>query len=148
MKYYIAYGSNLDVGQMAYRCPDAKVVGRAVLKGWSLVFNGVATIVPKEDSIVPVGVWSISDRDEANLDRYEGYPRLYRKEMFVLKLKDADGNEKFEDAIVYVMNAGRRDRMPPSNVYYNTIKRGYKEFGLDVNILNQAVDDSVVKGSK
>ena len=22
-KYYIAYGSNLSVGQMAYRCPEA-----------------------------------------------------------------------------------------------------------------------------
>lgn len=26
-KYYIAYGSNLSVEQMAYRCPDAKIAG-------------------------------------------------------------------------------------------------------------------------
>ena len=34
-KYYIAYGSNLSVEQMAYRCPDAKL-GQAVLAGWEL----------------------------------------------------------------------------------------------------------------
>lgn len=31
-KYYIAYGSNLSVGQMAYRCPDAKVIGTRSLR--------------------------------------------------------------------------------------------------------------------
>ena len=30
-RYYIAYGSNLSVEQMAQRCPDAKVVGLAAL---------------------------------------------------------------------------------------------------------------------
>lgn len=35
-KYYIAYGSNLSVEQMAYRCPDAKIAGQAVLAGWEL----------------------------------------------------------------------------------------------------------------
>ena len=33
-KYYIAYGSNLSRQQMAQRCPGAKIVGSAVLKGW------------------------------------------------------------------------------------------------------------------
>lgn len=33
-KYYIAYGSNLSVEQMADRCPDAKIAGQAVLAGW------------------------------------------------------------------------------------------------------------------
>ena len=32
-KYYIAYGSNLSVEQMADRCPDAKIAGQAVLAG-------------------------------------------------------------------------------------------------------------------
>ena len=30
-KYYIAYGSNLNVEQMRYRCPDAKIVGTSVI---------------------------------------------------------------------------------------------------------------------
>ena len=31
-RYYIAYGSNLSVEQMAIRCPDAKIAGMAALK--------------------------------------------------------------------------------------------------------------------
>lgn len=29
MKYYVAYGSNLNREQMAHRCPDAKLVEQA-----------------------------------------------------------------------------------------------------------------------
>ena len=36
MKYYFAYGSNMNLDQMAYRCPDAEVVGRCVLKDYRL----------------------------------------------------------------------------------------------------------------
>ena len=38
-KFYIAYGSNLSVEQMAHKCPDAKVVGMAAITGWKLVFR-------------------------------------------------------------------------------------------------------------
>ena len=31
-RFYIAYGSNLSVEQMAYRCPDAEIAGMAALK--------------------------------------------------------------------------------------------------------------------
>lgn len=30
-RYYIAYGSNLSTEQMAFRTPDAKIIGRAIL---------------------------------------------------------------------------------------------------------------------
>ena len=38
-KLYIAYGSNLSVEQMAVRCPDAEIMGKAVLKDWTLRFG-------------------------------------------------------------------------------------------------------------
>lgn len=66
-KYYIAYGSNLSVEQMADRCPDAKIVGQAVLAGWELLFRGCATIAPNLKKNTPVLVWEISERDEGNL---------------------------------------------------------------------------------
>ena len=31
-KYYIAYGSNLNVKQMKFRCPTARIVGTSVIK--------------------------------------------------------------------------------------------------------------------
>ena len=79
MKYYIAYGSNLSVRQMAVRCSDAKVAGKAILPDWKLVFKVHATIEPCEGSEVPVLIWEISDRDEKYLDAYEGFPSYYVK---------------------------------------------------------------------
>ena len=78
-KYYIAYGSNLSVEQMAYRCPDAKIAGQAVLAGWELLFRGCATIAPNPKKNTPVLVWEISERDEENLDLYEGYAWILNK---------------------------------------------------------------------
>ena len=38
--YYVAYGSNLHLKDMKRRCPDACVVGSAILKNTMLVFRG------------------------------------------------------------------------------------------------------------
>ena len=52
-RLYIAYGSNLNLEQMAFRCPTAKVVGKSELKDYELLFRGgrrgaVATVEPKQ----------------------------------------------------------------------------------------------------
>jgi hypothetical protein len=89
MKYkrlYIAYGSNINLEQMAYRCPNSKVVGTRMIPDYELEFRGVATIVPKEGAEVPVLLWEIDQRDEISLDRYEGFPRMYRKELFEVEV--------------------------------------------------------------
>ena len=39
-KRYIAYGSNMDEGQMAYRCPTARLLGQAEVEGYRLLFKG------------------------------------------------------------------------------------------------------------
>lgn len=80
-KYYIAYGSNLNVRQMKQRCPSARIIGTANLDGWQLLFKGsqtgsYLTIEKKKGSTVPVAVWEITAEDEKALDRYEGYRRL------------------------------------------------------------------------
>ena len=58
-KYYIAYGSNLNVQQMKFRCPGAKVVGKSVIKNYELLYKGsktgsYLTIEKKNGSVVPV----------------------------------------------------------------------------------------------
>lgn len=85
MKYYIAYGSNLNLEQMKMRCPDSKLLGIGTIRDYGLLFRGspksaVATIEPLAGSRVPVGIFEISDWDEKYLDRYEGYPHLYYKD--------------------------------------------------------------------
>lgn len=42
-KYYLAYGSNLSMGQMAERCPDAVYVGTAEIADYQLLFKGSLT---------------------------------------------------------------------------------------------------------
>ena len=54
MSLYIAYGSNLSIQQMAHRCPDARVAGKAILPDWKLVFKLHATIEPGRGYTVPV----------------------------------------------------------------------------------------------
>ena len=52
-KEYFAYGSNLNFDQMAYRCPEATVVGTAKLDDYELAFRrGYLTILPKEGASV------------------------------------------------------------------------------------------------
>ena len=40
-KLYIAYGSNLNLKQMKYRCPTAKLIGKGVVENYGLQFKGM-----------------------------------------------------------------------------------------------------------
>lgn len=132
-KLYAAYGSNLNLRQMSVRCPDAKPVGKAMLKGWQLTFRGVATLEPKVDAETPVGVWEITPKDESALDRYEGYPRLYRKETAEIILK----GEKVS-VMLYLMNDGLPSM--PTKWYLDAIAQGYEDIGLDTVHLTNALE--------
>ncbi len=135
-KLYIAYGSNLNLAQMARRCPNSKVIGIGELKDYQLTFRRVATIEPQQGAVTPVGVWEITPADEKALDYYEGYPHLYRKE--TIKVVMHDGTEL--ESMVYIMNSGE-PQMPYSG-YYKVIEQGYNDVGLDVKYLQAALDDT------
>ena len=124
-RLYVAYGSNLNLTQMAFRCPTAKVVGKGELKDYELLFRGgrrgaVATVEPKEGSAVPVLIWDIQKGDEESLDLYEGYPNFYDKQMIEVEM---DG--KTISAMVYVMTPGHSFGIP-SDHYANVIWRAMK----------------------
>ena len=141
-RYYIAYGSNLSVEQMAHRCPDAKVAGMAALEGWKLVFRMHATIEPAEGRVVPVLIWEISERDERNLDRYEGYPSYYYKQDMDITMTDFDGKNPQEiTAMVYLMTKGHEIRMPYSG-YLDTLAEGYRRFGFNPYQLELAAKEA------
>ena len=142
-KFYVAYGSNLNVGQMVYRCPDAEVYDVGVLKNHQLEFwgwsgHGVATVTPKKGSDVPVAVWEISESDERSLDSYEGWPHLYRKEDIEVVLDTGE----VVTGMVYLMNENYRGMKvtpaEPSNTYLNTILQGYKYFKFQRDALSKA----------
>lgn len=144
-KLYIAYGSNLNISQMKYRCPTAKLIGTGMLENYELQFKGMpnnshATIAEKEGNTVPVGVWEILPNDEKSLDRYEGYPSYYFKKDIPVQMKD--GYEL--NAMVYIMNLEQNFGLP-SEHYYDTVCQGYLDCKLDINVLNKAVDNSAEK---
>lgn len=135
---YIAYGSNLNLPQMAFRCPTAKVAGTAELKDYELLFRGsrqgaVATVEPKEGSTVPVLLWKIKPKDEEALDRYEGYPNFYEKQMMEVEL---DG--RTVSAMVYIMTPGHEFGIP-SDYYADVIWQGYESAGFDTQTLEAAI---------
>ena len=137
--YYIAYGSNLNVEQMGYRCPSAKMIGTAVIKDYRLMFKGsktgsYLTIEKAPGYEVPVGVWKVTKDDEAALDRYEGFPRFYYKKTFTLDCSDG----KRHRCMVYIMHEDRVLGLP-SQYYVDTCAIGYQDFGFDVSYLVEAI---------
>ena len=141
MRYYLAYGSNLNRAQMRHRCPDAYPVGTCLLKNHKLVFRrGFLTIEPDQGSSVPVAVWAISREDEKNLDRYEGYPRFYYKREFPLVFSGREGDQVKEiivDGMAYIMTDGFPIQAP-SETYMRTCVEGYLNFGINPDPLLDA----------
>lgn len=143
-KLYIAYGSNLHLDKMAKRCPSAKILGSSEIKDYKLTFRGegnrsFATVEPCVGDSVPILVWKITVDDEKELDIYEEWPDLYRKEMMEVVI-----DAKMVNAMIYIMNEGRPLNLPSSE-YYTTILEGYKGAGFDVEYLDRAVNNSIEK---
>lgn len=138
---YMAYGSNLNLEQMARLCHNAKIVGKTTLDNYQLLFRGengnaFLNIEEKKHGKVPVLIWEISLEDEKSLDVFEEYPIVYHKEY-----KEVSVNGSHMKAMAYVMNEG----FPlgkPSDKYYNTICEGYKTANYDINILKEALNAS------
>jgi gamma-glutamylcyclotransferase (GGCT)/AIG2-like uncharacterized protein YtfP len=128
MKLYFAYGANLNMDGMGYRCPRAVPVRPFHLKDWRLAFSGVATIQPSPGDYVPGAVWELTEECECNLDTFEGYPYLYRKHTVKI-----DGDE----IMFYVMNSDPPQE--PSISYLITIAEGYQDWHLDLDDLWNAV---------
>lgn len=137
-KLYVAYGSNLNLPQMAHRCPTARVYGSGVLNNWELIYRGsktgaYASIRRKKGAKVPVVVWEIEPLDERHLDIYEGYPSFYFKQNVMVDLPT--GKKK---AMVYIMDTRRKPGVP-SQHYIKTIKDGYIANNLDMIYLDHSL---------
>lgn len=147
MKRYLAYGSNLNKEQMRWRCPEARVVGTAVIEGYGLLFKGsltgaYLTIEQMEGGKVPVAVWSVTERDEAALDRYEGYPRFYYRKEIILPITGIkSGKTCRRKAFVYIMHEDHLAGIP-TPAYVQTCLEGYRDFGFDEKYIYAAIDRS------
>ena len=127
-RLYTAYGSNLNLSQMAMRCPTAKLVGIGTIQDYELQFKGrpqgaFATIAPKEGAMVPVAVWALEPKDEQALDWYEGYPSHYFKQDIRVQMSEVE-----IQAMVYIMDLKQEFGLP-SLQYYQTVREGMKTAG-------------------
>ena len=137
-KLNAAYGSNLSISQMAYRCPDAKIIGTGKINDYKLVFRYHADIEKSVGSYVPVLVWELTAADEKQLDRYEGVKGGYYHQEDVTVLMD-DGSQK--EVMVYIMNTQETPSLP-SPEYFEIIAEGYERFNFDKKILKQALEEA------
>ena len=145
MKYYFAYGSNMNLDQMAYRCPDAEVVGRCVLKDYRLAFRGnrrgygVASILPESGSEVQGLLWKITPKCEQSLDFYEGYPNLYEKKEVVVQTRTGEQ----AGVAVYIMNEPYQSQPAiPSDFYLKGILDGCRQNHLTQKDVRRAVEET------
>jgi len=131
---YFAYGSNLNHFQMKRRCKDSKFLKKINLKNFRLTFRSkyrAADIEPKKNSIVPGGLFEISQSDEKKLDIYEDYPILYKKHYFVYYGKK-------------VMTYKMTKKTPfafPTEKYLNVVKQGYKDCKLEKKYLVKSLNE-------
>lgn len=116
MAYYFAYGSNTNGYQMARRCPDARWVGTATLRGWELKERLYADIEPMPCARVYGVVYQISMSDRLNLDRYEGVPTTYEP----INLAVWVNGHGWKSCLTYVMTPearAKRDGKPYPQEY-------------------------------
>lgn len=144
-RFYLAYGSNLNLSRMAAQCPGAAILGTAALTGWRLAFCGCGggnylTIEPDPQGAVPVAVWAITPEDEKALDQYEDYPALYFKRELPVTYREQGSNLCHAvQALVYIMVDGCRPGLPTAS-YMEECRAGYRSFGFDTALLQQAYE--------
>ena len=138
---YFAYGSNMNLDQMAYRCPAAEAVCTAKLEGYELFFagrpgNGIAGIRPKQGGAVEGVLWKLTQACEKSLDHYDGFPVLYGKE--TVCVRGSDGTE--HRVMAYTMQKPY-SRIPamPSMGYLAEILAGCEQNGIDEKSILRAV---------
>ena len=143
-RYYVAYGSNLNIPQMRWRCPSARIIGTAEIPDYRLLFRGsqsgaYLTIEPCEGMSVPVAAWEVTAEDERALDRYEGFPRFYYKAEMKLPVTGIrSGKTRTRTVFVYIMHEDRPFGVP-ARYYVDVCREGYDAFGFDQGILSEAL---------
>lgn len=129
MIYYFAYGSNLDQDQMEKRCPESRLVEKAVLEKYTLAFTtystkrncGCADLVAIEGHEVWGLIYELSDADLKSLDKHEG--ANYRR----IEVSVVNENGDTKKALTYVVITQRFD-LKPSKDYLGIIMKGANDF--------------------
>lgn len=131
---YVAYGSNANKAQMRKRCPTARPLGKFILRDARLVFRGVADLEYIKGAKAACALWLINKDDEASLDVYEGVAAGVYFKTREIKIEYCG---KVRPTVLYLMNS--EGVYPPSQAYVDTIRKGYRDFGMDESYLDEAI---------
>ena len=126
---YLAYGANMDIDAMAWRCPGATPRGVFLLRNWELQFYSHATIEQRRGSAVAGVLWALTPDCERSLDRFEGFPTYYTKRTW-----HQDGQW-----IMFYEITDKRGR--PSTGYVDNIAESYRKWQLPQDRLRAALRD-------
>lgn len=132
---YFAYGSNMNLAEMARRCPGAAPLGTARLDGYRFLINetGYATIAPAPAQHVEGVLWELLEEHHPILDEYEdhqmgGYDRCYREVR--------NGEEERRLALVYIDHLRTRIS-PPNPGYLEKVIEGAVTHGLSPEYIDE-----------
>ena len=139
---YFGYGSNLWKEQMSLRCPESTYLGVARLPGyrWIIYDRGYANIVKtstnststeRQGDEVFALVYSLTRSDESRLDRNEGVPRAYQKDILDVEFwpaKDGQpvdvndrGSMLVQKTLVYIDHTGTTEASPKHEYVYRMV---------------------------
>lgn len=144
MTLYFAYGSNLNLNDLARWCqkkgfsPISSSSSRpALLPGFRLVFDyyscsrmgGVADIEPSREDAVEGAVYETDATTMKIIDLKEGAPRVYKRIKVQVQLSDG---AVLNEVTTYMVRKGKKSRsfIPPTKEYLNIIVEGAKKHGL------------------
>lgn len=125
---YFAYGSNMNLEQMARRCPGAKLGKRVELSDWRYFINGngYAGIEEFPGGLVQGCLWSLSPDHWEALDQYEGIVGEYYKKRKIQVSSCQNG----EILTVWVYLSNDYDYGIPTRSYQEIVVKGARDVNL------------------
>ena len=146
MPLYFAFGSNMDASQMHTRCPGARRISRATLAAHRLVFRGpsqkrgggVLSVDPQTGCLVEGVLYEVSEAHLESLDRFEGAPAWYKRELCEVQGERGLG---LTQAYIYRLPEAVRE-MPPTGAYLRQVALAFEALDLDGRALQDAVSRS------
>lgn len=139
--YYFSYGADLNPKLMQRRCPNAKLIGSGILKGFRLVFSGLqeyaeANIREHPESYVRGLLWQTDKKGERRLDHHNSYP-LTRGKIYA-KIQS--------QGIYYPIMTYQYDHSQylgyPSEKYLDMMLTAYLDQGWDTSPIREALAES------
>ena len=139
--YYFAYGSNINSKNMHKTCPNAKALGISLLNDYEFSFMGnkgsaIACVFEKLGKSVPVVVWELPQSDLGKLTNYVTLPYLYKK----YEKQVVFGGKKLK-GIMYFPTLNLKACLPNQD-YISTLREGYTEHGMDMSVLDEAIQQT------